>query len=576
MLQAMRLWACFAVGGLLTGPVVSCNRTEPTPAEKAPKANEQRNAAPAATAGLASQPAPSPAKPAAILPDTLRGVREFNGFYAVDPADLPARFAGKLLYESQEAKDFATAELAAHPETGVREIVRVLESALERGGNTGGIINCCQALAAAKTRDTKALELLKRVLRGDVISARSDAARALGFSGDPNVLPALKSAFNLPSPESRKAILLAIGDLKTAAAAEYLGELALSDHVAIGFRQEALGILGKMPVELSAPVLRKCTLLAAPMGEASKVALSITKEPQFVAFARSVATDPTNLMCGFAASILARSGEFDASIQALRSSDASVRALVGLRSIREAVEAFQNSGNTVPQPVIEALLTRLEDTDPTVRVESARILVLLKITPPLEREIEYLRSGDPHLATAALDILTDGMVADWRATAPILELLEKAPFARKRGYAQALGRLKDPAAVPTLERYVTGPSVQIDSFNYNDYFAIQLSNLGAPGFEALLRCLASSEDPARRLAIVTAITHCTTPKDKIYAALRAIGEDQKEHPEIRAVVLRFLPKYVRTECLGYLRRLLEREENSSVRNLINTLLHTYF
>jgi HEAT repeat protein len=516
---------------------------------------------------VASRPSPEP-----VVPDTLSGLRDLPEFYDEDPSTLLTRYARKLISDGQTAKNFALLQLAAAGEKGVPEIVAVMDEYMMKPGYFATITNCCQALAGTKTKDERAISALVRALHHESGTARSEAARSLGILRDGRAFPALKEAFSNSSIEERKVIVKALGNLDAAGVEAELYEIASSEIVAIGYREIAMQGLVQRPLAAAEPYLRKSLSLPTPLKQA---ALVPTGDTQIVQKARSLALDPSTVFCSFASAALARVGDFDGALNGLRSNDANVRLLLGLGSIRAGVEAGKADG---PQrrAIVEALRAREGDSDSRVRIEAMRLLVKLGETPPLDRDLADLESSATDRVAAALDSLTDLQIADRRATQPIVRKLHEAPLQRKRGFIQALGRLRDPASVPDVERYLYGPTDKVDGIWLCDYAAQQLANFGEPGFRALMRAWEKTGPPSRKLGIATAFTHCVEPRAEISAQLLKIAENASEHPEVRAVAIRFLPIFMKGECVPPLKRLLSIERNRDVRRLINSTLFEYF
>jgi hypothetical protein len=229
---------------------------------------------------------------------------------------------------------------------------------------------------------------------------------------------------------------------------------------------------------------------------------------------------------------------------------------------------------SVPENV-EAALRRAESDDVAlVRLEAMRLLVKLGFEPSTSAELEALRTGGPAAVSNAIEILTDPQIADRRATPLLAEKLRQAPLDRKRGYAQALGRLRDPRAVPAMAEYLTSPGVFQDGSWLQDFMARQVSNLGKPGLDALAAAYRSVQNPAGRRFLAEGMTSSRETEARVF--LREIAENDAEHPEVRAVAIRNLPILEGDGAAPFLKRLLGRERDLGVRRLVNALLFEYY
>lgn len=533
-------------------------KTQPPPANSA---NQPNAAAPAEGPGI---------------PDTLSQLKDLDHFYDENPANVYVRYAQKLIADGQEAKNFAIQQLGAAGEKGVSAILNVFEDYNSRPGYFGAVTNCCQAIAATKTKDKKAVDAMIRALRHESGTVRSEAARTLGLLGDPRALEPLKEAFFVHNPEHRKLVVKAIGSLDSPEVDAALFDIISSETVAQAFREAAVQSLSQRPLAGAELYLRKTLEMPSPLKEAALIALIPTRDSELLTKARVLASDPTTVFCSFASAALARNGEYEFAIKGLRDADANVRLLLGLVSVRQGIEAKMPEGD-VRARIVEALRAREQDaTSFEARVEAVRLLIKLGEIPAVDPYLKDLQSDEPIQFSRALDLLTDLQIADRRATKFIIEKLHSAPMNRKRGFAQALGRLRDPAAVPGLERYLSGATAIADGIWFCDYAAQQLSNLGEPGFRALERALAKITDPSRRVGIVTGLTFCSEPRQNIIVLLRKIAADPAEHPEVRAVAIRFLPLFEKTECVSFLKNCLAGESNWGLRRLINSTLFLYF
>ncbi|MBI3820979.1 MAG: hypothetical protein HY286_20000 [Planctomycetes bacterium] len=569
---------------LLMAMAVACDHGEtsalssPANAPPPPKTN----------AMLASSPAPSAAtKPSSaellqsasrpsLLADTLKSLPILPELYDLDPGNLNARYAEKLVKGSLDAKNFAIRELGAAGEEAALEILRILEPIVDDPQQFGAISNCAQALSATKTKNQNAVKLLVRALGNPSGTARSDAARALGELKNPLALPALKAAFAVNELSVRKIIVHAIGLIDAPDADATLAEIAQSETIAFEFRKTAMESLAQRPIKNAEEHLRKCLNLPTPFGEAAAFGLVPTRDPEILKKVRAIAVDPTNLLCAAASIQLARIQDYSGAIHNLRSADNQVRLIAGLVSIREGVSSGPPTGESLEQ-VRAALRSKVNDADLQVRVESIRLLIMLGERPDLAADLENLKSNEPARISQGLDVLTDVMIADPVAVQPIIEKLEAAPLNRKAGYIQALGRLRDPRGVPALLKYLTGGEIQlVENIPLHEYAAIQLSNLGEAGFEALSRAIESEKDPERRLGLVRGLTYFTIPRDGVSALLRRVASNRSDHPEVRAIALRFIPTFEKSAGAAVLKRLLESEPDFGVRKLINWLLYTYY
>lgn len=531
---------------------------------------------PAASKPIVSNPSQSaPATRPAELPDTLSNIPDLPELYDADTQNLLPRLAEKLATGSLEGKNFALQQLGAAGEEGALEVMRVLERVVDQSVYFGTIANCCQTLALTKTKNPRAVELLIRALKLESGTARVESAKALGALGDPAALPALQTAFATSDIAVRKVVISAIANINSPNADAALADIAKSDSTAIGFRQAAVANLVLRPIATAEKHLRECLQLPERMGDVALIALAPTGDPQIIQKVRAIAMDPTSLLCGAASMMLAKLQDYTGAIHNLRAADSNVRMLAGLQSIREALKLQKPRGEARAQ-VIEALKSRVEDPDKTVRIESIRLLVLLDARPDLTRDLESLASSDPVRIAESLDVLTDVEIADRRATKIIIEKMEAAPFARKGGYAQALGRLRDPAAAPFLERYLNGPTERVAGLDFYEYCSIQLSNLGVEGFEALKRGLDRETDPIRRAGLARGLTFFTVPRDAVSSLVRKLASDPAEHPEVRAIALRFLPIYEKNAGAEFLKRQLMSELHPGLRKLMNSLLFTYY
>ncbi|MFN0204733.1 MAG: HEAT repeat domain-containing protein [Planctomycetota bacterium] len=509
------------------------------------------------------------------LPDTLSPLKDLDRFYDENPADLYARWAQKLIADGQEAKNFAIQQLGAAGEAGVGEILKVFEDYNSRSGYFGAVTNCCQAIAATKTRDARAIDAMVRALKHESGTVRSEASRTLGILRDPRALQPLKEAFFIHNVEQRKLVVKAIGSLDSPEVDAALFDIISSETVAQAFREAAVQALSLRPLGGAELYLRKTLTMPSPLKEAALIALVPTRDPDILQKARALASDPTTVFCSFASIALAKNGDYEFAIKGLRDADSSVRLLLGLVSIRGGIEAKMPEGE-LRTKIIEALRARENDENLEVAVEAVRLLIKLGETPEVAEDLRDLQSEDATKFSRALDLLTDLQIADRRATRTIVEKMHAAPMNRKRGFAQALGRLRDPAAVPDLERYLSGPSGFADGIWFCDYAAQQLSNLGEPGFRALERALKTNPEPARRVGLVSGVSFCSEPKKDIAALLRKIAADQAEHPEVRAVAIRYLPLLEKSECVAFLKNCLAAEPNWQIRRLLNSTLFLYF
>jgi HEAT repeat protein len=350
---------------------------------------------------------------------------------------------------------------------------------------------------------------------------------------------------------------------------------------------DAVDALAIRPIATSEPYLRKLLGEARPVGEKATIALVASRDPAILTRARAIAmawSDPAlRGLAALAVSALASVGDIDPALAALRDPDPEIRLGLGLVGLRSAIRNAKPSG-----ALREAIVTALRaaerypekeaaggaDPKNLNRLEAMRCLVDLGEMPTIDRDLEDLASGDPQRVSDALSVLTDREIADKRATPLLLQLLEKAPLSRKRGFLQALGRVRDPAAAPAMATYLTGPGDFTDGIWLYEYAALQLANLGDAGVAALADALAKTKDPERRRAIVEGLSHSSGARAD--AALRAIAEDTADDAETRAVAIRALPDIEGDAAAGFLKRLLASEPDPRIRKLLNFVLFDRF
>jgi hypothetical protein len=516
--------------------------------------------------------------------DTLSSIPELAELFDGDTTNLAPRFAAKLARGSRFGVQFAIQQLGKMGERAVPEILRVLEPLQNEDQQFAAITNCCQALNLTKTRDPRALAALGKLIHHKSGSASSEALRTLGYLGDPSSLAPLREAFDSSGIEQRVVIVRAIGRLEGADADAALLAIANDEGIAAGFRMDAVDALAVRPLATAESYLRKLVDQPRPAGEKAIIALVATRDPEIVARARRLAmswNDPAlRGLAGLAVAALASIGEIDPALAALRDADPQIRVGLGLVGLKNAIRNASPSGELRAR--IVAALRDAErypereggaGGDPTNldRIEAMRCLVLLGEKPTIARDLADLASGDPQRVSDSLTVVTDKEVADRRSTPYLLQALEKAPLSRKRGFMQALGRLRDPAAVAAIANYLAGPTEFSDGNWLYEYAALQLANLGDAGVAALLDALAKTKDPERRRAIAEGISHSSGAR--ALEALRAIAADTNDDPEVRAVAIRILPDLEGEAAAGYLKRLLASEPDARIRRLLNFTLH---
>ncbi len=527
------------------------------------------------TPGSASAPAGGPAPSAALdgLPDTLASIPSQPEFWDEDPSRLLPRLASKLERGSAEARRLAIDWMAGQGEEAVPEILRVLERNATDPAHFGVAVNACEALARTRTSSPAAREALVRLLRHASGTVRTSASRALGQLGRPEAIEPLWEAFLRADAVERVAILRDLGKIDDALTDERLAALVADAARSAAERQSALEILASRPVARVGDHLAAALDEPTPLPEIASLALLARGDDAAIALARRLATDvrgPLAPHLGAKASLaLALSGDLDAALAALRDGDANTRLHVGVAALRGALAggALAASART---RALEGIRLAAGDADTVVRLEAIRTLRDAGEMLPLEDDLEDLASSDPIRESAGLTVTTDLQVADPRAVPILISKLRAAPFVRKRGYAQALGRLADPRAATVLEEFLDGPSERTDGILFADYAAIQLSNLGGAGLAALERGLERVREPGRRIGIVRAIAGST--EDAAKPILERIASDRSEHREIRAVAIRAFPRVVGLEGARILKRLLATETDELVRRLLNATL----
>lgn len=518
-------------------------------------------------------PPPPPEQP--TMTDTLSKVPDLPNFYDADTSWLLGRYAEKLVSDGMDSKNFAIQELAKGGEEAALEIIRVLERYVGEPSRFGTIANCAQALALTKTRNTKATDLLAKALDIPSGTAQAEAVKTIGVLGHPQALGILKKAFNNQDPAVRRLVVIAIGKIGSAESDATLADIVRSETTAVGYRQTALDNLCARPIEAVEKYLREFTKLPSPLCDVALLGLTPTRDPEILKKVRAVATSPTNVLCGAASLLLAKVNDYSGAIFNLRAADATVRKLAGLSSIREAIRTSKPEGEVRSQ-VVDALRARTSDPDRDVRVEAIRLMIQLGETPDLSNDLKNLQSDDPRALSDGIEILTDIEVADRRATRTLMQKLEAAPFSLKMGFAQALGRLRDPEAATTLEKFMNGETAKTGGIFFYEYCAIQCSNLGKAGLDAVLRAFEREKDPIRRAGLARGLTYFAEPRAELRNAFRKIGGNTSEHPEVRAVLLRFIPIIEKSEGAAFLKRLLESEPDPQIRRLLNWLLFTYY
>jgi HEAT repeat protein len=538
-----------------------------------------------AAAVAASPAAPAPptqqSRPAPL--DTLSAIPDRPRLYDGDTSDLLPRYAQQLLHGSQLGVRFAIQQLGRAGEAAVPQILRVLEPLEKEEQQFGAIVNCCHALALTKTRDPRALASLRRLIDHKSGSASTEAIRTLGLLGDGSSLATLRGAFASASIEKGRVILRAIGGLEGSEADAALYEIAANEGLPVGYRMDALDALAGRPVATSAPYLRKLLDAPTPAGEKATIALVAARDPAALVKARLLLTQRNNPalrgLAGIASAALAGQGEIDPAILALGDPDPEVQLSFGLLGLKNAIEsgALAEGARARVVAALREAERYPEARGPggagsanLTRLEAMRLLVKLGEHPTIDRDLEDLASDDPRRVFDALLVVSDRDVADRRATPILLEKLDKAPAAQKRGFMQALGRLRDPAAARGIANYLLGPSQFQDGNWLYEYAALQLANLGEAGAAALLDALGKTKDPERRRAIVEGLAHSTEAKAK--ESLRAVAADTSEDPETRAAAIRILPDIDRDAAARFLKQCLASEPNPKIRRLLNYIL----
>ncbi|HKE01500.1 MAG TPA: hypothetical protein VKE69_10855, partial [Planctomycetota bacterium] len=329
----------------------------------------------------------------------------------------------------------------------------------------------------------------------------------------------------------------------------------------------ASGLLLRPPKRVES-LLRGLLDAPAPIGDSIAVVLAPLGDERALAVARRVAADTTSKLASGALTALALAGDLDPLLGALRTGDPKVRSMIALPALKARVSA----GPLAPADrdrILTALRDRATDDEPTVRIEALRMIGRLGETPPLDAAIADLESPDLRRVSRALDLATDTQIRDNRATPILARRLPETPFPERWGMAQALGRLRDPAGAPALESQLSDRTVQ-NGIPFGDYAAIQLSNLGPAGFDALARALDREADPARRVVLVNAIAATDDPR--VVDRLRAVATATSEHREVRAAAIRSIPLLRKDGGASILRAMLSVEREPAIRRLLNHVL----
>lgn len=506
----------------------------------------------------------------ASLPDTLSSVPEKPELYDADTSDLLPRYAAKLVSGSRLGRQFATQRLAEMRDRAVPEIVRVLQKAGRGQFAFGAAVNACETLQLLGVSHPDAVKALCETLRHESGTARTTAAKALGAIRAPEAFEPLKAAFHQTDAIERVSHLRAIGSLNSPEIEPFLVQILQGSQWSLAVRSAAAEALAARPRETAEQQWRALADSPPPVGHMMNIALAATGDAKSAQFARMMSNQYGNPMCLPATVTLAKAGDLEPALAALREKDSEVRLKLGLFALREVITAkppIPYSRSTV----VAALVARNEDPDLTVRIEALRCLRILGEPLPVDADLADLTHTDPARVSRALEVVTDHQVADPRAVPILLKRLHEAPLRSKRGFVQALGRLRSGDAAPELARYLAGPHDVIDGIAFSDYVALQLANLGDAGAQALCEALEREKSPARRLGLVQALSG--SPSAKAMAALERVAESlEGEHREVRAAAIRGIPTLAGDRGAKILKRLLSVETDLAIRRLLNATL----
>lgn len=514
--------------------------------------------------------------------DTLSALQDLPELYGADPRNLAPRYAAKLVKGSRDGVRFAIARFRELGEAAVPEILRILEPRIEHEQEFGVLLNGFEALRATGTKSTAARDLALRALHHKSGSVVADAARTLGAIGDAAALTQLRELVLTAGVEQRRLVIQAIGKLEGEEADRALHGIVLDRNVPDGLRWEAAQALAVRPAATALPYWKGLLDQPLPVGATAAIALAGAGDADGMERARRLAEDlspPTPLeVASLASSALVKAGDPGPALAALRHADPQIRLAVGLVAIRSLFSDPPPKGPEPPiplEPRLEKALRRCEaDPSPLVRVEAMRLLVRFGRLPSTEGELEDLATEDPVRVARALEILTDPQIADRRATPILIGKLQRAPNNRKRGFLQALGRLRDPAAAPVLGSLLTSPGDFLDGAWLQEYAARQITNVGVAGVHELERALEAVRDPWQRRLLVEGLATSTEAASR--PILRAIAERASEESEVRAVAIRNLPLCEGGAAAPFLKRLLETESDPRLRRLLNATLFEYY
>ncbi|MBL8694863.1 MAG: HEAT repeat domain-containing protein [Planctomycetes bacterium] len=523
-----------------------------------------------ATAELPSQPHSTDP----TLPDTLSSVPEKPELYDADTSDLLPRYAGKLVAGSRYGRQFATQRLAEMRDRAVPEVVRVLKKVGRDPFSFGAAVNACETLQLLGVSHPEAVAALCETLRHESGTARTSAAKALGALRAPEAFEPLQAAFLQTDAIERVSHLRAIGSLRTSEVDPFLVQILEGSQWSLAVRSAAAEALAARPRETAEKQWRALAESPPPVGHIMKIALAATGDAESVQFARMMSNQYGNPMCLPATVTLAKSGDLEPALAALREKDSEVRLKLGLFALREVITAKPPIPYSRPT-VAAALVARNEDPDLTVRIEALRCLRILGEPLPVDADLADLMHADPARVSRALEVVTDHQVAEPRAVPILLKRLHEAPLQGKRGFVQALGRLRSGDAARELARYLAGPHDVVDGIAFSDYVALQLANLGEAGAQALCEALELEKSPTRRLGLVQALSGSSS--SKALDALERVAQTMEgEHREVRAAAIRGIPALAGDRGAKLLKRMLSVETDLAIRRLLNATLHDLY
>jgi cyclophilin family peptidyl-prolyl cis-trans isomerase/HEAT repeat protein len=429
------------------------------------------------------------------------------------PADAPATAVARL----QPADVTALAELLAMEDRRLLEPGRLRELAR----HSHPLVRGRAALAAGRTGDAGAAELILPLLGDSVAEVRADAAFALGLAGDTSiaVVAALATVARAPTLDAATVeAIAALGRLGSAGAARIVADLlhfeeATTDGAAADLRRAGEAALAAWRLPRTDAIVDALITLAG----------SPDPEVRWRATYALVRMAPPRA----AATLLARLDDQNAFIRSL--------AARGLRA-----PLVDSARLAAARP---ALAARLGDVDPQVRINAARALGSFAdadAVPPLTR---LLADADSMVVFAA----TEALVAAGPPAAGTLRAVAADPFARPALRAVALAGLARHAwdhAEPILAEWQ-----QSDDWLLRLYAARALA--GAPWEVAGARAavLARDADPriaAAGFAAVAGMLPPTTGRAILTEGIAAAD------PLVRAAALRGIQRSVQPADLSIL------------------------